>query len=58
VLVRAQQLEIQFADALQGVFEFVVVAQPLLDESFLFRLITRALTLNQGASRFGLVIFS
>jgi hypothetical protein len=29
-------LEIQLADALQGVFQFVVVPQPLLDERLLF----------------------
>ena len=28
-LLRAQQLLIQLADALQGVFQFVVIAQPL-----------------------------
>src|SRR5262249_21836459 len=36
LLLRAQQLEIQFADALQSVSQLAVVAQPLLDESFLF----------------------
>jgi hypothetical protein len=29
-------VQIQLADALQGVFQFAVVAQPLLDESSLF----------------------
>src|SRR5215471_13251486 len=36
LFLRAQQLEIQLADALQGVSQLAVVAQPLLDESFLF----------------------
>ena len=36
MLLRAQQLQIQLADALQGVFQFAVVAQPLLDENLLF----------------------
>src|SRR5215469_9695797 len=36
LLLRSQQLEIQLADAFQGVFQFVVVTQLLLDERFLF----------------------
>ena len=35
MLLRTQQLQIQLADALQGIFQFAVVAEPLLDERFL-----------------------
>jgi len=35
LLLRTQQLQIQLADALQGVFQFAVVAEPWLDERFL-----------------------
>src|SRR5437879_2937946 len=35
-LLRAQELLVQLADALQGVLDFAVVAQPLLDHGFLF----------------------
>ena len=35
-VLRAQQLVVQLADALQGGLEFLVVAQPLLDDGFLF----------------------
>ena len=36
MILRAQQLQIQLADAFQGVSQFAVIAQPLLDENFLF----------------------
>ena len=35
MFLRAQQLQIQRADALQSVFEFAVIAQPLLNHGFL-----------------------
>ena len=36
MLLRAQQLLVQLADALQGVLELVVVVQPLFRQRFLF----------------------
>ena len=33
---RPEQFVVEFTDALQGGFEFAVIAQPLLDEGFLF----------------------
>src|SRR6266571_8991117 len=36
VALRPEQLVVEFTDALQGGFELAVVAQPLLDEGFLF----------------------
>src|ERR1700693_3068896 len=36
VLLRTQQFKVDLTDALQGVFELVVVTQPLLDNRFLF----------------------
>ena len=37
VVLGTEQLVVEFTDALQGGSEFVVVAQPLLDQGFLFR---------------------
>ena len=36
MFLRAQQLLVQLADALQGVLELVVVVQPLFGQQFLF----------------------
>jgi hypothetical protein len=36
VALRPQQLVVEFTDALQGGLEFLVIAQPLLDEGLLF----------------------
>jgi hypothetical protein len=36
VVLRTEQLVVEFTDALQGSLQFVVVVQPLLDEGFLF----------------------
>src|SRR5439155_22593808 len=36
VALRPEQLAVEFTDALQGGFEFAVVAQPLVDQGFVF----------------------
>ena len=36
VALRPKQFVVEFTDALQGGFEFLVIAQPLLDEGLLF----------------------